>query len=254
MTAVNINPALASRMKKELRQLTTDPGPGISAWLTNESDVRSLEAAILGPVGSPYEGGNFSLSVQLPNSYPFEHPIVRFITPIYHPNIDGEGRICLDILKNNWSPGLNINNMLLQIRMLMESPNGQDGLVAEITEEFNRDISMWRRKAAEFTRKHAVASVSFQDAKSDSHLHRETEPLMQKAAGVATDNVIENDKDMPGSSENANVRSDDETDSDNDHVSDINGEHESEWEKVTSNKRIQKLFDYLQKAKRLRNR
>ena len=57
-----------------------------------------LAPEIEGPADSPYEGGRFRLEVSIPSRYPFEPPSVRFLTPIYHPNIDSAGRICLDLL------------------------------------------------------------------------------------------------------------------------------------------------------------
>jgi len=58
------------------------------------------EAMIMGPSDTPYEGGKFKLRITIPNLYPFSPPTVVFTTPIYHPNIDTAGNICLDILKS----------------------------------------------------------------------------------------------------------------------------------------------------------
>ncbi|XP_038676320.1 ubiquitin-conjugating enzyme E2 T isoform X3 [Scyliorhinus canicula] len=87
-----------SRLKKEMQLLASQPPPGISCWL-NSDQMDDLRAQILGSVDSPYEGGIFNLEIVVPERYPFEPPKIRFLTPIYHPNIDTAGRICLDILK-----------------------------------------------------------------------------------------------------------------------------------------------------------
>ena len=65
-------------------------------------------------------------------------PKVRFLTKIYHPNIDKLGRICLDILKDKWSPALQIRTVLLSIQALLSAPNPDDPLdngVAEMSED-----------------------------------------------------------------------------------------------------------------------
>lgn len=66
-------------------------------------------------------------------------PKVRFITPIYHPNIDRLGRICLDILKDKWSPALQIRTVLLSIQALMGAPNPEDPLANDVASHWKTD-------------------------------------------------------------------------------------------------------------------
>jgi ubiquitin-conjugating enzyme E2 D/E len=63
----------------------------------------------MGPDDSPYSGGVFFLNINFPTDYPFKPPKVNFVTRIYHPNINQNGAICLDILKDQWSPALTIS-------------------------------------------------------------------------------------------------------------------------------------------------
>jgi ubiquitin-conjugating enzyme E2 T len=88
---------LAGRLQKELKMLQ-DPSPGVCVWPSDELNLSQLEAQILGPDGTVYANGIFKLQVRVPDRYPFEPPNVKFVTPIYHPNIDSGGRICHDIL------------------------------------------------------------------------------------------------------------------------------------------------------------
>lgn len=162
---------LKGRMKKEMEMLSSDPSPGISVWASDESNPLELSAAIIGPEESPFAAGIFNLSVSIPNRYPFEPPRVRFVTPIYHPNIDSDGRICLDTLKmqpqGSWSPASNINTVLLSIRLLLAHPNAEDGLVPDITEQYKRNISEFTRLAAQHTQKHATSQTAVSSSSSD---------------------------------------------------------------------------------------
>ena len=80
-------------------------------------------STIAGPKGSPYEGGVFYLDIQFPSDYPFKPPKVTFSTRIYHCNITSQGAICLDILKDNWSPALSVSKVLLSVSSLLTDPN-----------------------------------------------------------------------------------------------------------------------------------
>ena len=109
----------------------------------------------MGPKGTPYEGGLFYLDVSFPAQYPFEAPKLRFQTKIYHCNVSSQGVICLDILKDNWSPALTIAKVLLSITSLMSDANPADPLVDNIAQEYKHDRRRHDKKAAEWTARYA---------------------------------------------------------------------------------------------------
>ena len=114
--------ALSRRVLKETERLDKDPVPGITA-VPHAENLRYFDVKLDGPADTPFAGGVFRLELFLPDGYPMEAPKVRFLTKIYHPNIDRLGRICLDVLKDKWSPALQIRHVLLSIQQLMTSPN-----------------------------------------------------------------------------------------------------------------------------------
>ena len=146
------------RVQKELKLLFEDPPPGISAWACDDS-MNKLEAVVHGAEGTPYANGRFHLQICIPARYPFEPPKVQFVTPIYHPNIDSAGRICLDTLnlppKGAWKPSLSISTVLSSLQLLMSEPNPDDGLMVDITAQFVNDHARYERTAVEHTRRYA---------------------------------------------------------------------------------------------------
>ncbi|XP_010177053.1 PREDICTED: ubiquitin-conjugating enzyme E2 E2-like, partial [Mesitornis unicolor] len=86
-------------------------------------NIYEWRSTILGPPGSVYEGGVFFLDITFSPDYPFKPPKVTFRTRIYHCNINSQGVICLDILKDNWSPALTISKVLLSICSLLTDCN-----------------------------------------------------------------------------------------------------------------------------------
>ena len=128
--------ALPRRIVKESQRLIADPVGGISA--------------------TPYERGIFPLELFLPADYPMGPPKVRFLTKIYHPNVDKLGRICLDILKDKWSPALQIRTVLLSIQALMSAPNPDDPLDNTVAELWKSNEAEAIRRAREFTESFAM--------------------------------------------------------------------------------------------------
>ena len=110
----------------------------------------------MGPEDSPYHQGVFFLVITFPPDYPFKPPKVQFTTKIYHPNINSNGSICLDILKDQWSPALTISKVLLSISSLLTDPNPDDPLVAEIATIYKNDRERYNANAREWTTKYAM--------------------------------------------------------------------------------------------------
>ncbi len=110
----------------------------------------------MGPSDSPYSGGVFFVTITFPPDYPFKPPKVQFQTKVYHPNINSQGSICLDILKEQWSPALTISKVLLSICSLLTDPNPDDPLVPEIAQYYKGDRQRYEETAREWTRKYAM--------------------------------------------------------------------------------------------------
>lgn len=145
---------LPRRILKETQRLLSEPAPGISACPADDN-ARHFNVVIFGPQSSPYEGGSFKLELFLPEDYPMAAPKVRFLTKIYHPNIDKLGRICLDILKDKWSPALQIRTVLLSIQALLSAPNPDDPLAENVARHWKDNEQEAVATAKEWTRLYA---------------------------------------------------------------------------------------------------
>ena len=143
------------RINKELLDLKNTPPDNCSAGPKGD-DLFNWGATIIGPENSPFQGGIFNLSIYFPTDYPFKPPKVFFDTRIYHPNINKNGGICLDILKESWSPALTISKLLLSICSLLTDPNPDDPLEIEIANEYKKNREKYNENAMFFTQKYAM--------------------------------------------------------------------------------------------------
>ena len=144
------------RVRKELEEMQKNPPENCSAGLVNERDPYEWRATIIGPEGSPYQGGIFYLKIHLSADYPFKAPHITFTTKIYHCNVNANGSICLDILKDKWSPALTISKALLSICSLIDDPNPNDPLVFEIAELLLKNKTQHDMNAREATMLYAM--------------------------------------------------------------------------------------------------
>ena len=144
------------RIQKELIDLGKDPPTNCSAGPLDDKDQFSWQATIMGPDESAYAGGVFFLNIHFPTDYPFKPPKLTFTTRIYHCNINSNGSICLDILKDQWSPALTISKVLLSISSMLTDCNPDDPLVPEIAHLYKNDRAKHDTNAREWTKKYAM--------------------------------------------------------------------------------------------------
>ena len=143
------------RIDKELKEFRRDPPMNCSAGPIGE-DLFHWQATIMGPDDTPYAGGVFFLNIYFPSDYPFKPPKINFKTKIYHCNINSSGGICLDILKDQWSPALTITKVLLSICSLLSDCNPDDPLVPDIANIYRSNKSKHDSNAREWTTLHAM--------------------------------------------------------------------------------------------------
>lgn len=152
------------RIKKELESIVKRLPPNCTAGPIGDN-INNWQAVILGPIDSPYYGGIFFLTISFTEGidyyekveYPFKPPRIFFTTKVFHPNINANGGICLDILRDQWSPALTIPKILLSISSLLVDPNPDDPLVPDIAILYKSNREEYNRCAREYTIKYAMS-------------------------------------------------------------------------------------------------
>ncbi|KAM7534620.1 hypothetical protein Aperf_G00000105479 [Anoplocephala perfoliata] len=144
------------RLMSEYKQLTDNPPEGIIAGPVNESNFFEWEAYIMGPDGTPFEGGVFIARLTFPSDYPLSPPKMRFISKIFHPNVYPDGRVCISILHTpgsdplgyesaaeRWSPVQSVEKILLSVVSLLAEPNDESAANVDAAK-------MWRENRKSF--------------------------------------------------------------------------------------------------------
>ncbi|CAF0997074.1 unnamed protein product [Rotaria magnacalcarata] len=143
------------RLQSEIRALRDDPPDGIRAEPLDSSCCH-WHASIWGPSSSPYEGGIFYLYLHIPQSYPMIPPIVRFITKIFHPNINIHGDIGLDSFGSNWSLALTISKVLISVQSLLSDPYAHICMNRQAADLYMNDREQYEQKARQWTWTYAM--------------------------------------------------------------------------------------------------
>jgi len=145
------------RVNKEIADCKNDKTSNVRLDLVDNSPFH-LIGSFKGPEGTPYEGGHFDVDIVIPESYPFQPVKMKFITKVYHPNVSSaSGAICLDILKDAWSPVLTLKSTLISLQSLLCSPEPNDPQDAEVAKHYMTSKSGFNDTARYWTQIYAGA-------------------------------------------------------------------------------------------------
>ena len=141
----------ASRLLRDLKQLSENPFDGISATPMG-TDIMLWKAVICGPEGTPFENGTFGLTLEFNEEYPIKPPVVKFISKMFHPNISEDGDI--SFFQFQWAPGYTVSTLLVNIQLMLSAPNtniscSANKLASQLFRENRQEYLKRARKSVE---------------------------------------------------------------------------------------------------------
>ena len=150
--------AANGRLRKELLECSkSEESSGITVQPSTPGNNFELRATIVGPAASVFEGGLFVLAIAVSSEYPFEPPKVKFLTKVWHPNVSSQtGAICLDILKDAWTPAMSLHTTLLSISALLTAAEPSDPQDAVVAKQYIDDRSLYDQTAKYWTEMYAA--------------------------------------------------------------------------------------------------
>jgi len=159
MAALNKKITMQSkRLAKEIKNFNSIK-PGDAKLEFDPDNEYHYYVHIPGPPDTPYEDGIFTVELFFTEEYPTSPPLARFMTKIYHPNIDCLGRICLDILKDNWTAAIQMHTLVLSFIVLLANPNVSDPLDQKVAMHWKESENEAHIVAKEWTKLYAKQMV-----------------------------------------------------------------------------------------------
>eukprot|EP00388_Colpodella_angusta_P020852 GDKJ01052522.1.p1 GENE.GDKJ01052522.1~~GDKJ01052522.1.p1 ORF type:complete len:199 (+),score=53.14 GDKJ01052522.1:37-633(+) len=155
------------RLLKELKDIETGAANGSDVTAKQiDGNMFHWKGYIKGPEHTPFDGGLFIIDIIIPPEYPYNPPKMKFDTKIWHPNMSSQtGAICLDILKDEWSPALTIRTALLSIQALLSAPVPESPQDNEVATMYKTSIEEYNAKAREWTQTFATADQESKEEK-----------------------------------------------------------------------------------------
>lgn len=145
--------AATRRLQKELGDIRQAGLKSFRDIVVDESNILQWQGLLV-PDSPPYNKGAFRIEIVFPAEYPFKPPKISFKTKIYHPNIDEKGQVCLPIISaDNWKPATKTDQVIQALVSLINEPEPEHPLRAELAEEYQKDRKKFLKNAEDFTKK-----------------------------------------------------------------------------------------------------
>ena len=153
----------SDKLKQEFKDLYENSisGIGLTVSLLNDDNIYIWRASFIGPRDSYYRNGIFYIKILFSKVYPYKAPVIQFLTPIYHPNVnpkndecDSLGDVSVNVL-NFWKPSISVKEMLTKFYSIFYSPNIYCSYSIEMANEYNQNRTLYDKKVAYFTKKYA---------------------------------------------------------------------------------------------------
>jgi ubiquitin-conjugating enzyme E2 G1 len=153
-------------LKKQLGEILKSGTEGFSAGLAEEGNLQKWQIVIMGPPDTVYEGGFFKALLDFPDDYPNKPPKMRFVTPIWHPNISTDGDVCISILhepgedrwgyetpQERWLPVHTVETIITSVISMLAEPNADSPANVDAAKEFRHNYTEFKRKVWDCVRK-----------------------------------------------------------------------------------------------------
>ncbi|XP_069177276.1 ubiquitin-conjugating enzyme E2 G1 [Procambarus clarkii] len=165
-------PQSALLLRKQLAELNKNPVEGFSAGLIDDNDIFKWEVLIIGPPDTAlvrnfsFEGGFFKAHLIFPREYPLRPPKMKFITDIWHPNIEKNGDVCISILhepgddkwgyekaSERWLPVHTVETILISVISMLADPNDESPANVDAAKDWREDYNIFKKKVARCVRR-----------------------------------------------------------------------------------------------------
>lgn len=153
-------------LSKQLKELNKSSVDGFSAGLIDDDDLFKWEIVIYGPPDTVYEGGMFKAHMLFPKEYPHRPPKMKFVSQMWHPNIDSEGNVCISILHEpgddkygyekaaeRWLPVHTVETICISVISMLADPNDESPANVDAAKMMRENFDEFKKKVARTVRR-----------------------------------------------------------------------------------------------------